>query len=102
VPSAEQADNRRRGRVEDRIRQIAQDRLGLLTFTVSNKALDSLACKPGGNHHLRTRQGTSKVVAELLTEGARKRLQPRQRTAPVAPRRRSGHRARARSSSGGP
>jgi hypothetical protein len=47
VPSAEQADNRRRGRVEDRIRQIAQDRLGLLTFTVSNKALDSLACKTG-------------------------------------------------------
>jgi hypothetical protein len=34
MPSAEQADNRRRGRAEDRIRQITQDRIGLLTLTV--------------------------------------------------------------------
>jgi hypothetical protein len=46
VPSAEQADNRQKGRVEDRIRQIAQDRLGLLTFTVSNKA-PALPARPG-------------------------------------------------------
>jgi hypothetical protein len=54
VPSAEQINNRRKGRAEDRIPQTAQDRIGLLTFTVRNKALDSLACKTGGNHHLRT------------------------------------------------
>jgi hypothetical protein len=65
VPSAEQADNRRRGRVEDRIRQIAQDRIGLLTFTVSNKAPASLACKPGGNHHLRTRQQQVRAPGSL-------------------------------------
>jgi hypothetical protein len=47
VPSAEQIDNRRRGRAEDRIREIAQDRIGLLTFTLRNKNLDSLACKTG-------------------------------------------------------
>jgi hypothetical protein len=41
VPSAEQADNRRRGRAENRIPQIAQDRIGLLTFTVRNKATAS-------------------------------------------------------------
>ena len=28
MPSAEQADNRRKGRAEDRIPQIAQDRIG--------------------------------------------------------------------------
>jgi hypothetical protein len=48
VPSAEQINNRRKGRAEDRIPQTAQDRIGLLTFTVRNKALDSLACKTGG------------------------------------------------------
>jgi hypothetical protein len=32
VPSAEQVDNRRRGRAEDRIPQIAQDGMCLLTF----------------------------------------------------------------------
>ena len=47
------------------------------------------------------RRFAGKAVAELLTEGARRRLQPRLRTTPVAPRRRSGHRARARSSSEG-
>jgi hypothetical protein len=55
VPSAEQIDNRRRGRAEDRIPQIAQDRIGLLTFTVRNKA-PGLARKTGGSHRLRTRQ----------------------------------------------
>ena len=37
MPSAGKVDNRRRGRAEDRIPQIAQDRIGLLTFTVRNK-----------------------------------------------------------------
>jgi hypothetical protein len=48
VPSAEQINNRRKGRAEDRIPQTAQDRIGLLTFTVRNKALDNFACKTGG------------------------------------------------------
>jgi hypothetical protein len=47
VPSAEQADNQRRGRAEDRIPQVTQEGMGLLTCTVSNEALDSLACKTG-------------------------------------------------------
>ena len=47
VPSAEQADNRRRGRAEDRIPQIAQDRMGLLTLTVRTKPCTTLACKIG-------------------------------------------------------
>ena len=55
MPSAEQADNRRRGRAEDRIPQISQDRIGLLTLTVGNKA-PGLARQPRGSHHLRTRQ----------------------------------------------
>jgi hypothetical protein len=46
VPSAEQADNPRRRRAEDRIPQIAQDRVGLLTFTVGNKA-SALPARPG-------------------------------------------------------
>ena len=41
MPSAEQVDNRRRGRAEDRIPQITQEGMGLLTFTVRNKALPS-------------------------------------------------------------
>ena len=47
MPSAEQADNRRRGRAENRIPQITQEGMGLLTFTRSNEALDSIACKTG-------------------------------------------------------
>ena len=47
MPSAEQADNRRRGRAEDRIPQIAQDRIGLLTLTVRKKPCTTLACKIG-------------------------------------------------------
>jgi hypothetical protein len=46
VPSAEQADNRRRGRAEDRIPQITQERMGLLTVTVRNKA-SALPARPG-------------------------------------------------------
>ena len=38
MPSAEQADNRRRRRAEHRIPQIAQDTIGLLTLTERNKA----------------------------------------------------------------
>lgn len=46
MPSAEQADNRRRGRAEDRIPQITQEGMGLLTFTVRNKA-SALPARPG-------------------------------------------------------
>jgi hypothetical protein len=46
VPSAEQVDNRRRGRAEDRIPQITQEGMGLLTFTVRNKA-SALPARPG-------------------------------------------------------
>jgi hypothetical protein len=45
VPSAEQAD-RRRSRAEDQIPQIAQERIGLLTLTIRNKA-PALPARPG-------------------------------------------------------
>ena len=58
MPSAEQADNRRRGRAEDRIPQIAQDRMGLLTLTVRTSPAQALP-QDRGSHHLRTREQQS-------------------------------------------
>jgi hypothetical protein len=64
VPSAEQADKWRRRRAEDRIPQIAQDRIGLLTVTVRNKALHNLGLQDRGSHHPRTREQQSAPRSE--------------------------------------
>lgn len=55
MPSAEQADNRRRRRAEDRIPQIAKDRNRPVDVHRKEQS-PSLARKTGSSHQLRTRQ----------------------------------------------
>jgi hypothetical protein len=47
VPSAEQVDNRRRGRAEDRDPQVTQEGMGPFTFTISNEGWTALPARPG-------------------------------------------------------
>jgi hypothetical protein len=57
VPSAEQIDNRRRGRPEDRIPQIAQDRIGRSAYGHQGVSVTGRLEAPQTIPHVTVREG---------------------------------------------